>query len=163
MAVKPLEESIPRDETELTSTDSFKDETDQTAAEYFVVPVLGHPSISRSSSEARSTPSSVEPMSGPSTVVLPYLTESQTISRSTSEHSQLTPIGQPRLENVNEAYLLRHFQRHLADWVRSLLSIACFKSMAKPLHSSMPGIPSAISRPMSPDARPSLHFYCMPV
>lgn len=57
-------------------------------------------------------------MSGPSTVVLPYLTESQAISRSTSEHSQLTSTGQPRLENVNEAYLLRHFQRHLADWVR---------------------------------------------
>ncbi|KAJ5893121.1 hypothetical protein N7504_009812 [Penicillium tannophilum] len=111
--------AFPNDQVwvETSSEYSFKDETDQTAAEYFVVPVIGHPSISRSSSEARSTPSSVDPMSGPSTVVLPYLTESQTISRSASEHSQLTPTGQPRLENVNEAYLLRHFQRHLADWL----------------------------------------------
>ena len=41
-------------------------------------------------------------------------------SRSASENSQTTPTGQPRLANVNEAYLLRHFQRHLADWVGHL-------------------------------------------
>lgn len=32
-----------------------------------------------------------------------------------------TPTGQPRLSDVTEAFLLRHFQRHLAPWVGSFL------------------------------------------
>ncbi|KAJ6015886.1 Protein of unknown function DUF3468 [Penicillium herquei] len=100
---------------------AFKDETDQTAAEYFVVGVTAHmhQSVSRSSSEARSTPSSnMDPVPGQNLTFPSYVVESHG-SRSASENSsQLTlPTGQPRLTNVNEAYLLRHFQRHLADWL----------------------------------------------
>lgn len=103
------------------STDSFKDETDQTAAEYHVVPVTGQPT-SRSPSEARSTPSSIMDPSlpGPSNSVPFYVADSGGGSRSTSVHSPRstsTPVSVPRLANVNEAYLLRHFQRHLAPWV----------------------------------------------
>lgn len=60
-----------------------------------------------------------------------YVTDSRSGSRSTSANSPqsaCTPVGQPRLANVNEAYLLRHFQRHLAPWVSSAslcMSYAC--------------------------------------
>lgn len=114
----------------ILGSDSFKDETDQTAAEYYVVPVNGHHSFSRSSSEARSTPSSSTmdlSVPGPNTTVPHYIAESRENSRSNpsiSPQSEATPISQPRLANVNEAYLLRHFQRHLADWVSFALSVA---------------------------------------
>lgn len=110
----------------LTSiADSFKDETDQTAAEYHVLPVTGGQSASRSPSEARSTPSSIMDPSfpGPSSSVPFYVAESRGGSRSASAHSPRSisaPVSVPRLANVNEAYLLRHFQRHLAPWVSTL-------------------------------------------
>ncbi|KAJ5175648.1 uncharacterized protein N7482_001525 [Penicillium canariense] len=105
---------------ESSSEYSFKDETDQTAAEYHVVSVTGQ-SASRSPSEARSTPSSImDPsVAGPSNTVPLYVTETRG-SRSTSANSpqsSSTPLSTPRLANVNEAYLLRHFQRHLAPWL----------------------------------------------
>ncbi|KAJ5180897.1 Protein of unknown function DUF3468 [Penicillium capsulatum] len=117
---------FPNDQVwvESSSDYSFKDETDQTAAEYYVVPMTGncHHSLSRSSSETRSTPSStIDPSgTGSNSTVPQYIAESRVPSRSNSSISPLsenTPISQPRLANVNEAYLLRHFQRHLADWL----------------------------------------------
>jgi hypothetical protein len=58
---------------------------------------------------------------GPSNPVPFYIADSRGGSRSTSAHSprsSSTPVSYtPRLANVNEAYLLRHFQRHLAPWV----------------------------------------------
>lgn len=107
----------------LTSTDSFKDETDQTASEYQVV-VTPPKSVSRSSSEGRSTPSSTIDLPSTGHHLPLYVADSQPGSRSTSANSPQatgTPVGhgQPRLANVNEAYLLRHFQRHLAPWVSS--------------------------------------------
>ena len=101
--------------------DSFKDETEQTAAEYHVLPVNG-PLGSRSPSEPRSTPSS--------TIDSALLTRNNSISHTiaepressrsdsiTSPQSSITPVSSPRLTNVNEAYLLRHFQRSIAPWV----------------------------------------------
>lgn len=79
--------------------------------------------VSRSPSEARSTPSStMEPyVPGPGNALPLYVADSQPGSRSTSSNSprSSTPVGQPRLASVNEAYLLRHFQRHLAPWVHT--------------------------------------------
>ncbi|KAJ5580274.1 uncharacterized protein N7459_006259 [Penicillium hispanicum] len=118
--------AFPNDQTWVpTSSDySFKDETDQTASEYYVVPLTATDSLSRSSSEARSTPSSSMDPSVPvpdtSGSVPLYIAESQGGSQSTSTNSpssSTTPISLPRLANVNEAYLLRHFQRHLAPWL----------------------------------------------
>jgi hypothetical protein len=60
---------------------------------------------------------------GASTSVPFYIADSRGGSRSTSAHSpqsSSTPVSTPRLANVNEAYLLRHFQRHLAPWVSNL-------------------------------------------
>ncbi|KAJ5890453.1 uncharacterized protein N7473_006681 [Penicillium subrubescens] len=116
--------TFPNDQVwvESSSEYSFKDETDQTAAEYHVVPVTGH-LASRSPSEARSTPSSIMDPSlpGPSNSAPFYIADSRGGSRSTSAHSprsSSTPVSStPRLANVNEAYLLRHFQRHLAPWL----------------------------------------------
>ncbi|KAI2791973.1 hypothetical protein POX_b02002 [Penicillium oxalicum] len=101
--------------------DSFKDETEQTAAEYHVLPVNG-PLGSRSPSEPRSTPSS--------TIDSALLTRNNSISHTiaepressrsdsiTSPQSSITPVSSPRLTNVNEAYLLRHFQRSIAPWL----------------------------------------------
>lgn len=108
-------------------TDSFKDETDQTASEYYVVPLNGH-FVSRSSSEARSTPSSNMDYTGSGTLsVVPTYVESHSVSRSASDDSFsiATSVGlpKPRLGNISEAYLLRHFQRYLADWVRLISKI----------------------------------------
>ncbi|KAJ5853210.1 hypothetical protein N7534_005753 [Penicillium rubens] len=107
-----------------TSSDfDFKDETDQTAAEYYVVPVTGQASSSRSSS-ARSTPPSTmdSALATPNLVIPPYAAGSQLGSRSNSVNSPRapttpTPIGQPRLSNLTEAFLLRHFQKYLAPWL----------------------------------------------
>ncbi|KAJ5951665.1 uncharacterized protein N7479_010078 [Penicillium vulpinum] len=105
-----------------TSSDfDFKDETDQTAAEYYVVPVTRQASISRSSSE-RSTPSSAmdSSLTTPNLVIPAYAAGSQLGSRSNSVNSPrapTTPIAQSRLSNVTEAFLLRHFQKYLAPWL----------------------------------------------
>lgn len=106
----------------LTVAVSFKDETDQTAAEYHVVPVGSQQSVSRSSSEGLSTPSSTPLESSqpaPDLTIPSYASGSQVGSRSTSANSprSSTPVRHPRITNVNEAYLLRHFQKYLAPWV----------------------------------------------
>ncbi|KXG51815.1 Protein of unknown function DUF3468 [Penicillium griseofulvum] len=94
-----------------TSSDyDFKDETAQTAAEYYVVPVR---QVSASTSE-RSTPSTMESLN------LTAYAGSQLGSRSNSVNSPRAPttlIGQPRLSNLTEAFLLRHFQKYLAPWL----------------------------------------------
>jgi hypothetical protein len=49
-------------------------------------------------------------------------------SRSTSANSPLssnTPIVQPRLASINEAYLLRHYQQYLAPWVSLFFLQTC--------------------------------------
>ena len=127
---------VPPSSPQVTPTkrplDSFKDETNITASEYYVVPITEKVSLSRSSSEGRSTPSSSMDATGPglnSTTSL-HLAESRTGSQSASANSppaSNTTVGQPRLGNVTEAYLLRHFQRHLAPWVSSAqaLSSSC--------------------------------------
>ncbi|KAJ5096374.1 Protein of unknown function DUF3468, partial [Penicillium alfredii] len=101
---------------------SFKDETDQTAGEYHVVPVGSQPAVSRSSSEGLSTPSSTpleSAQAAPDLTILSYASGSQVGSRSTSANSPCssTPVSHPRITNVNEAYLLRHFQKYLAPWL----------------------------------------------
>ncbi|KAJ5782059.1 hypothetical protein N7457_003833 [Penicillium paradoxum] len=101
----------------------FKDETDQTAAEYYVVPITGQVSASRSSSEDRSTRSSTTMDSSfttPTLTIPSYTAGSQLGSRSNSvnsSHVATTPITQPRISNVTEAFLLRHFQKYLAPWL----------------------------------------------
>jgi len=107
--------------------DSFKDETNQTASEYHVVPTASNKSLSRSPSEARSTSSStMDPSLPGSSTKLPfYLTESKAGIRSNSANSprsSSTTPGQPRLASVTEAFLLRHFQIHLAPWVSTFPS-----------------------------------------
>ncbi|KAJ6185179.1 hypothetical protein N7519_006480 [Penicillium mononematosum] len=107
-----------------TSSDfDFKDETDQTAAEYYVVPVTVQASSSRSSSEHSTPPSTMDSaLATPNLVIPPYAAGSQLGSRSNSVNSPRapttpTPIGQPRLSNLTEAFLLRHFQKYLAPWL----------------------------------------------
>ncbi|KAJ5698101.1 hypothetical protein N7462_000106 [Penicillium macrosclerotiorum] len=106
---------------ESSSEYSFKDETDQTAAEYHVVPVTGQQPPSRSPSEARSTSSStMDPsLPGPSNIVPYYISDTHhpVTMANTPRRASGTPLSVPRLANVNEAYLLRHFQRHLAPWL----------------------------------------------
>ena len=103
-------------------TVDFKDETDQTAAEYYVVPVARQQSASRSSSEGRSTPSSaVDSSMATPNLVIPYSQLGSRSNSATSHSSTPTPDNQPKLTNINEAYLLRHFQKHLAPWVSSTL------------------------------------------
>ncbi|OQD83140.1 hypothetical protein PENANT_c018G05663 [Penicillium antarcticum] len=103
---------------ETRSEFDFKDETDQTAAEYYVVPVARQLSASRSSSEARSTPSSaMESSMATPNLVLPYSHHGSRSNSATSQSSTPTPVNQPKLTNINEAYLLRHFQKHLAPWL----------------------------------------------
>ncbi|KAJ5895632.1 hypothetical protein N7495_007323 [Penicillium taxi] len=94
----------------------FKDETDLTASEYHVVPITGK-SVSRSSSEARSTISSTK--EGSSRRNVPIQSSYTHIAPcSVSGPSPFAiPVGLPRLANMNEAYLLRHFQRYIADWL----------------------------------------------
>ncbi|KAJ5121048.1 uncharacterized protein N7515_009009 [Penicillium bovifimosum] len=95
----------------------FRDETDQTAAEYYVVPVLRQTSAERSSSEDRSTPSSSTMDSSLTpNLVIPYA-GSQLGSSSTVHSPAPTPMSQPRVPNVTEAFLLRHFQKYLAPWL----------------------------------------------
>ncbi|KAJ5201421.1 uncharacterized protein N7498_006084 [Penicillium cinerascens] len=107
---------------ETSSEYSFKDETNQTASEYHVVPTASNKSLSRSPSEARSTSSStMDPSLPSSSTRLPlYIADSQAGTRSNSANSprssSTTPC-QPRLASVTEAYLLRHFQIHLAPWL----------------------------------------------
>ncbi|CAG8910202.1 unnamed protein product [Penicillium egyptiacum] len=107
-----------------TSSDfDFKDETNQTAAEYYVVPVTGQASASTSSSEPSTPPSTMDSgLATPNLVIPAYAAGSQSGSRSNSVNSPRarttpTPIGQPRLSNVTEAFLLRHFQKYLAPWL----------------------------------------------
>lgn len=99
----------------------FKDETDQTAAEYYVIPVPRRVSTSRSSSEHSTPPSTMDSsLATPNLVIPAYAAGSQSGSRSNSVNSPRapnTPIGPPRLSNVTEAFLLRHFQKYLAPWV----------------------------------------------
>lgn len=58
-------------------------------------------------------------------------------SRSTSANSPLsstTPVVQARLASINEAYLLRHYQQHLAPWVSLFLLFSyVYYSLAKVL------------------------------
>ncbi|OQE29586.1 hypothetical protein PENSTE_c002G08775 [Penicillium steckii] len=107
---------------ETSSEYSFKDETDQTASEYHVVSVTEPKSASRSPSEARSTSSSTMDPSipGPGNSSIPLYVSDSRGSRSTSANSPLsstTPVVQARLASINEAYLLRHYQQHLAPWL----------------------------------------------
>ncbi|CDM38168.1 Zn(2)-C6 fungal-type DNA-binding domain [Penicillium roqueforti FM164] len=107
---------------ETSSSFHFKDETDQTAAEYYVVPVTRQASTSRSSSENSTPPSTMDYSLATPTLVLPAFAGSQLGSRSNSGNSSRatttpTPIGHPRLSNVTEAFLLRHFQKYLAPWL----------------------------------------------
>ncbi|KAJ5559270.1 hypothetical protein N7535_009498 [Penicillium sp. DV-2018c] len=103
----------------------FKDETDQTAAEYYVVPILRRASPARSSSEDSLTPSSSTMESSlTSHLAIPAYGRSQLGSSSNSVNSPHapttptpTPVSHPRLSNVTEAFLLRHFQKHLAPWL----------------------------------------------
>ncbi|KAJ5806775.1 hypothetical protein N7474_010367 [Penicillium riverlandense] len=110
--------AFPKDQVwvQASSGFSFKDETEETASEYHVLSIKEEPSTSRSPSESRSTPSSVTMDSGArsSAPVRPPYTRSNSAS---SLRSPPTPVGQPRMANVNEAYLLRHFQRYLAPWL----------------------------------------------
>ncbi|KAJ5876327.1 uncharacterized protein N7529_001911 [Penicillium soppii] len=102
-----------------TSCDfDFKDETDQTAAEYHVVPVTRQLSDARSSSED-STPSSTTMDSSLTTpnLTIPRTSYFDSRSNSGTPRSATTPIGQARVTNVSEAYLLRHFQKYLAPWL----------------------------------------------
>ncbi|KAJ6038816.1 uncharacterized protein N7446_012625 [Penicillium canescens] len=103
---------------ETSSEFDFKDETDQTAAEYYVVSVARQQSASRWSSEGRSTPSSVvdSSMAIPN-LVIPYSQLGSRSNSATSHSSTPTPDNQPKLTNINEAYLLRHFQKRLAPWL----------------------------------------------
>lgn len=111
---------IPADSLKL---DLFKDETDQTAAEYCVVSGTDQRLLSSSSSKAPSVCSSPRDpaLLGPSTAVPQYIAESRSGSRSNSTNSPWSsstrPAVQSQLKNVSEAYLLRHFQRQLAPWV----------------------------------------------
>ena len=101
-------------------TVDFKDETDQTAAEYYVVPVARQQSASRSPSEGRSTPSSaVDSSMATPNLVIPCSQLGSRSNSATSHSSTPTPDNQPKLTHMNEAYLLRHFQKHLAPWVSS--------------------------------------------
>ncbi|OGE49906.1 hypothetical protein PENARI_c019G05382 [Penicillium arizonense] len=103
---------------ETTSEFDFKDETDQTAAEYYVVPVARQQSASRSPSEGRSTPSSaVDSSMATPNLVIPCSQLGSRSNSATSHSSTPTPDNQPKLTNINEAYLLRHFQKHLAPWL----------------------------------------------
>ncbi|KAJ6151739.1 hypothetical protein N7470_006867 [Penicillium chermesinum] len=85
--------------------------------EYYVVPVSGIQVGSRSSSEARSTPSSMMDQVPGNSAIPPYVDLQGSRSASDDSSSVATPVGKPRLGDINEAYLLRHFQRHLADWL----------------------------------------------
>jgi hypothetical protein len=49
-------------------------------------------------------------------------------SNSGTPRSATTPIGQARVTNVSEAYLLRHFQKYLAPWVSNV----CIRSTKDP-------------------------------
>ncbi|KAJ5807642.1 hypothetical protein N7447_011098, partial [Penicillium robsamsonii] len=105
---------------DISSDFDFKDETDQTAAEYYVVPVTRPASASRSSSEHLTPSSTMDSSLTPSLVTPAYVAGSQLGSRSNSESSPrapTTPTGQPRLSNLTEAFLLRHFQKYLAPWL----------------------------------------------
>ncbi|KAF7715907.1 Fungal Zn(2)-Cys(6) binuclear cluster domain-containing protein [Penicillium ucsense] len=116
--------SFPEDQIWIKSSPeyAFKDETAQTASEYHVLPVNGQLG-SRSPSEPRSTPSSTTMdavLPGRSNSIPHNITESRGGSRSASinsPQSSITPVSSPRLANVNEAYLLRHFQRYIAPWL----------------------------------------------
>ncbi|KAJ6019356.1 hypothetical protein N7522_001423 [Penicillium canescens] len=97
---------------ETSSEFDFKDETDQTAAEYCVVPVARQQSASRSSSEGRSTPSSaVDSSMATPNLVIPYSQLGSRSNSATSHSSTPTPDNQPKLITINEAYLLRYFQK----------------------------------------------------
>lgn len=95
----------------------FKDETDQTAAEYHVVPVSRQQSTGRSSSETSTPSSTMDSSLTTPNLAIPRSSYFDSKSNSETSHSSNTPIGQARLNDVSEAYLLRHFQKHLAPWV----------------------------------------------
>ncbi|KAJ5128282.1 Protein of unknown function DUF3468, partial [Penicillium atrosanguineum] len=173
--------TFPEDQVwvETSSEFSFKDETDQTASEYHVVPATSNKSLSRSPSEARSTCSStMEPsLPGSSTKLPLYIADSQAGTRSNSANSprpSSTTPGQPRLASVTEAYLLRHFQIHLAPWLdagdperhfctdvagrassSSLLLYACLAVAACHL--------SRTTNTISPDVADSYHERCVSI
>ncbi|KAJ5302192.1 hypothetical protein N7508_007055 [Penicillium antarcticum] len=102
---------------------SFQDETDEIASEYCVISVPNEPLRSRPPSECRYTPSSSTEPPAPVTIVTVPLhdTKYQASSHSTSAISPRSPsaqhVVQQRLKSMNEAYLLRHFQMHLAPWL----------------------------------------------
>lgn len=57
---------------------------------------------------------------GPGNSSIPLYVSDSRGSRSTSANSPIsstTPVVQARLASINEAYLLRHYQQHLAPWV----------------------------------------------
>ncbi|KAJ5342864.1 hypothetical protein N7541_011988 [Penicillium brevicompactum] len=101
-----------------TSADfDFKDETEQTAAEYHVVPVTRQLSPGRSSEEGSTPSSAMDSSLTTPNLTIPRSSYFDSRSNSGTPRSSTTPIGQPRLSNVSEAYLLRHFQKHLAPWL----------------------------------------------
>ncbi|KAL4801977.1 hypothetical protein BDV18DRAFT_68775 [Aspergillus unguis] len=100
---------------------SFEDETEQTAADYYVVTAEASPVLPRGMRKSRpsTSTSTVPSIASPTQTFRPF-THKASHSRTQSLDSFLppdTPRDQPKLADFNEAFLLRHFQRNLNPWL----------------------------------------------
>lgn len=122
----PYRQNVRTSRTVLYKADhpvSFEDETEQTALDYLVVEEASSPVLPRTTRKARfsTSTSTIPSIPSPTQTFLPSHKTSH--SRTESLDSLLlpgTPRDHPKLADLNEAFLLRHFQRNLGPWVLTI-------------------------------------------
>ncbi|RJE25362.1 hypothetical protein PHISCL_02325 [Aspergillus sclerotialis] len=163
--------TFPEDQVwvDTPSNFTFEDETEQTAADYEVVPVRTPPVLPRRASESQTSTSLVLTPSAPS--IRPFSSGDSPWPRhvpSGHVNSSLLPpdslVERQRLGNFNEALLLRHFGKTLGSWLdvyntgrhfsvdaverapsSSLLLYACLATSARHLSHTTHSVPSEVA------------------